>query len=103
VDNQTNINPEIKKSYLDAISHDTKLITAAWPILNGNNKIFYNKDFVDQLYKDNKVITCFTRQADPKLKQIFSSDSVLFDSSSWIMLEPERYSLARVLVDFIKT
>lgn len=103
IDNQTEIDKNTTKDYIDALCQDDQLITAAYPITGQYLKIFDDKEYVDNLLNTNNTKTFFTKQSVEHTRELFAQNSVYWPHAShWILLEPYKKDLAQEVVQFLK-
>lgn len=100
IDNETSIDTEIARDYINAVNTSQQLITAAYPARY--LKDCFTPSVINTLYHRNNVKTFFTKNSIDALRLRFATDSIYYpESSHWILIEPGRYQLAQDIVTFL--
>lgn len=100
IDNGTTVDPTIAQDYIDALTPELELVTAAYPVKH--LKGYFTNTTIAELYQHNNVRTFFTKNSSDLVRPLFPADSVYYaDASHWILLEKYRYQLAQDIITFL--
>jgi len=100
------INDSMLEAYLENLCDGEYLTTAEYPVTESiaRRDDFLSEDNILDLYKTGPVRAVFTSGVSDEVQAVFPREGFIYypNASHWILIEDDRYQLARDVFKFIK-